>query len=72
MARSPKKCPLCKDRPIKKRGLCDGCYMAARRRIKAGEATDEQLVQLQILKPRKRPGGPPSVGGRLIDKAIGK
>ncbi len=72
MAGKARKCPLCKQRECRKRGLCEPCYRAAMRRIQNGETTDAQLVALDVLKPKSRCGRKASGGGAKIDKLLGK
>ena len=72
MAKATKKCPLCKEREIERRGACRPCYEAARRRIRAGKTTDEQLVALGVLQPKKTAGRRASGGAAVIDKLLGK
>lgn len=53
----PRKCPHCSNLGLLKRGVCQACYVTARNRIKRGETTDAQLVQLKFWKPAGRRGG---------------
>ena len=49
------KCLNCSNK-VKWRGVCLACYMLAKRRIEAGEATDENLVKAGFwMSPQKGP-----------------
>lgn len=54
-----KKCLNCRSKPAKWRGVCQACYSAAKRRILAGEISDEKLVLSGFwLKSQPGPHGP--------------
>ena len=40
------------------RGLCQACYHAARRAIKTGRTTEEQLIAMNMLLPSSHCTGP--------------
>lgn len=54
-----KKCivPGCRNRACW-RGVCKACYFAAKRRINAGEVTDEELVRRKLMLKANRTGRP--------------
>ena len=42
------------DRPVVSRGCCQTCYGEARRAVRAGEITDEELIRRGLLLPPHR------------------
>lgn len=57
-------------RPIRMRGLCNGCYTAARKCIRLKLATERQLEKFKLMLPaRTRVRGPFMVA---FDAAISK
>lgn len=51
--------PGCKNKR-KSRGVCIACYFAARRQMKAGSITEEQLIKRRLLLKANRTGRPAS------------
>lgn len=43
-------------KPAKQRGLCFTCYKTARRAIEKRHTTEEELVDLGMMAPKKRGG----------------
>ena len=54
-------CLMC-ERPSVNRGLCNGCYQAARRMIRAGQITEDELVVegKMLQRDETQTGRPPS------------
>ena len=58
---------LCCDSEAACRGLCHTCLAAAKKAISAGEASDEELVELGLMAPRKQRKGNSGFRRRFLE-----